>query len=77
MAKARITISIDEKFVADLNRIARLKNTNRSSLIEEAIRLWEQEHIEVALKYGYQNMVKEDSKAVEEYMKIAQEILHE
>ncbi len=63
--------------MADLNRIARLKNTNRSSLIGEAIRPWEQEHIEAALKYGYQTMVKEDSKAAEEYMKIAQEILHE
>jgi hypothetical protein len=40
-------------------------------------RFWEQEHIEAALKYGYQSMVKEDSKAVEEYMKIAQEILYE
>lgn len=35
MVKTRITINTDEKFVADLNRIARLKNTNRSSLIKK------------------------------------------
>lgn len=77
MAKTKITISIDKKFVADLDRIAKLKNSNRSSLIEEAISLWERRYIEVALKEGYRSMVKEDSKTAEEYIRIAQEILHE
>jgi metal-responsive CopG/Arc/MetJ family transcriptional regulator len=77
MAKTKITISIDEGYVRKLDRIARLKHSNRSNLIEEAIRAWESEHIQAALTYGYQTMAKEDRKAAEEYIKIAQEILHE
>ncbi len=77
MAKMKITISINEKYVAKLDRIAKIKHSNRSKLIEEAIGVWESEHIERALKYGYQVMVKEDRKAAEEYIKVAQEILHD
>ena len=77
MSKTKITISIDKKFVVDLDRIAKLKRSNRSSLIEEAIKVWERKYIEAALKQGYQTMTKEDSKAAEEYIRIAQEILHE
>ena len=77
MAKAKITITIDEKYVSDLDRISRIKHANRSALIEEAIRFWEKEQIKKALKHGYQIMVKEDKKAAEQYIKIAQEILSE
>jgi metal-responsive CopG/Arc/MetJ family transcriptional regulator len=77
MAKIKLTISIEEKFVAALDKIAKLKHTNRSNLIEKAIRVWEKGYIEEALRIGYQRMVKEDSKIAEEYVKIAQEILHE
>ncbi|OGC43886.1 hypothetical protein A2Y85_07860 [candidate division WOR-3 bacterium RBG_13_43_14] len=75
MAKTRITITLDEKYVKDLDRIARIKKINRSALVEEAILLWEKENINRALVYGYQSMVKEDSQVVEEYIKIAGEIL--
>lgn len=77
MAKMKITISIDDGYVEKLDRVARLKHSNRSNIIEEAIRVWETEYIQQALKYGYQTMAKEDRKAAEEYIKIAQEILHE
>ena len=77
MSKTKITISIDKKFVANLDRIAKLKRSNRSALIEEAIKAWERKYIEAALKQGYQTMAKEDCKAAEEYIRIAQEILHE
>lgn len=77
MAKTKITVSIDERYVIKLDRIARLKHSNRSNLIEEAIRVWETEYIHAALKRGYQSMAREDSKVAEEYIKIAQEILHE
>ena len=77
MAKAKITISIHERYVAALDRIARVKHSNRSALIEEALRSWEKEYIDAALKQGYQDMVKEDRKTAEDYIKIAQEILDE
>jgi predicted transcriptional regulator len=77
MAKTKITISIDERYVITLDRIAKLKHSNRSYLIEEAIKAWETDYIQAALKRGYQLMAREDSQAAEEYIKIAQEILHE
>jgi metal-responsive CopG/Arc/MetJ family transcriptional regulator len=77
MAKTKITITIDEKYVSDLDRISRVKRANRSALIEQAIKFWEKEQIRNALKHGYQIMAKEDSTAAEEYIKIAQEILSE
>ncbi len=77
MAKTKITISIDEDYVAKLDRVAQLKHSNRSNIIEEAIKFLETKYIQQALKYGYQTMAREDRKAAEEYIKIAQEILHE
>ena len=75
MAKTKITITIEEKYVSDLDRISRIKHANRSALIEEAIKFWEGAQIKKALKHGYQIMAREDSRAAEEYIKIAQEIL--
>ena len=77
MAKTKITVSIDGRYVITLDRIAKLKHSNRSNLIEEAIKVWETDYIQAALKKGYQSMAREDSQAAEEYIKIAQEILHE
>lgn len=77
MAKTKITVSINERYVAKLDRIAKIKNSNRSRMIEEAIEVWEKEYVEKALRHGYGVMAKEDSRAAEEYVKIAQELLHE
>lgn len=77
MAKTKITISIKENLLKELDDIAKLQHTNRSKLIEEAIRVWEKERIEAALKQGYQTMAKEDRKMAEEHLKATQEILNE
>ena len=77
MAKTKITITIEQKFLRELDKIARLKHTNRSNLIEKALRVWEKEQIEAELKKGYLAMANEDKKIAEENLKIAREILHE
>jgi len=77
MAKTKITVSIDDSYVAELDKIARLKHTNRSNLIEEAIKIWEKGQIEKELKEGYLFMAEEDKKLAEENLRIAKEILHE
>lgn len=77
MPKVKITISINERYVTRLDRIAKIKNSNRSRIIEEAIDVWEKGYVELALRHGYKAMVREDTEAAEDYMRIAQEILHE
>lgn len=77
MAKTKITISIDENFLAELDKMAKLKHIKRSSLIEEAIIVWQKEQIEAELKEGYLAMAKEDRKIAEKNLKVTREILND
>lgn len=77
MAKAKITISMEEEFVADLMRIAVQRHVSRSRLIEEAFKVWKKEQIKAALKDGYENMAKEDRSTAERNIRIAREVLRE
>ncbi|MCK4235156.1 ribbon-helix-helix domain-containing protein [candidate division WOR-3 bacterium] len=77
MPKTKITISINEDFLNELDKIAKLQQTNRSKLIDEALKVWEKERIEAELKQGYLAMAKEDKKIAEENLKIIRETLNE
>lgn len=77
MPKTKITISINEDFLNELDKIAKLQQTNRSKLINEALKVWEKERIEAELKQGYLAMAKEDKKIAEENLKIIRETLNE
>lgn len=77
MSKTKITISISKDYVEELDKIAKSQNTNRSELIEEAIKVWEKRRIDYALKKGYQEMRAEDKKVSEENLKNVGEILNE
>ena len=61
MPKVRITVSIDEKLRAMIDRHAQRIGKNRSRLVEEAIRLWREKQGEEDLKKGYLAMAREDS----------------
>lgn len=77
MSKTKITISISKDYVEELDKIAKSQNTNRSKLIEEAIKVWEKRRIDYALKKGYQEMREEDKKVSEGNLKNVGEILNE
>lgn len=77
MAKTKVTISIGENFLAELDKIAKLKHIKRSNLIEEAIIVWQKEQLEGELKEGYLVMAKEDRKIAEKNLKVAREILND
>ena len=65
MPKVKITVSIDEKLSAMIDRHARRLRKNRSRLVEEAIRLWREKQREEQLKEGYLAMAREDSRTAE------------
>lgn len=77
MAKIKITVSIDANFLAELDKIAKLKHMKRSNLIEEAIRVWRKEQIEGELKEGYLAMAKHNKRIAEKYLKVVRETLDE
>lgn len=65
MPKVKITVSIDQKLSAMIDRQAQRLRKNRSRLVEEAIRLWREKQREEELKEGYLAMAREDSRTAE------------
>ena len=65
MPKVKITVSIDEKLSAMIDRDAHRLRKNRSRVVEEAIRLWREKQREEDLKEGYLAMAREDSRTAE------------
>jgi len=64
-SKVKITVSVDEALIRELQRASRQKRKPRSRLVEEALQLWKRSQLEQALKEGYQTMAEEDRAAAE------------
>jgi metal-responsive CopG/Arc/MetJ family transcriptional regulator len=77
MAKEKITISMEKKYVEELIRAALQRHISRSRIIEDAFNLWKKEQMEAALREGYQIMAKSDKKTAESNIKLAREMLHD
>ena len=60
MSKERITLTIEEDLVKEIDRTAKILKKSRSYLVEKAIRTWKRVQIERGLKEGYLAMVEED-----------------
>jgi metal-responsive CopG/Arc/MetJ family transcriptional regulator len=75
MAKERITVTIDEGLVQDLDRAAEAQHRNRSNLVEAAIRTWKRVQLEQELIEGYRAMAEEDLKVAEANLPAGYEVL--
>ncbi|MEK7280344.1 MAG: ribbon-helix-helix protein, CopG family [Nitrospirota bacterium] len=64
-SKQKITITIDESLVSEIDRLSEEQKESRSHLIEEAIRAWRQTQLEKELVDGYLAMAKEDKERAE------------
>lgn len=64
-SKVKITLSLDEGLVKELEGISKVKRTPRSRLVEEALRFWRRSLLEQQLKDGYQSMAIEDRATAE------------
>lgn len=75
MSKTKITVTIDEMLVEELNRFSERLKEPRSQLVEEAIRFWQRCQIEQELIEGYRAMSKEDVETAEACLSAGLEVL--
>jgi len=73
--KVKVTVSLDEGLVRELEGISREKRTHRSRLVEDALRVWRRLLIEQQLKEGYQTMAVEDRATAERNLAAGWEIV--
>jgi metal-responsive CopG/Arc/MetJ family transcriptional regulator len=67
--KIKLTVTIDESLVKELDEEAKKRKLSRSALIEEAIKTLKKKQLEELLKKGYQAMAEEN-------LRIAEETIH-
>jgi metal-responsive CopG/Arc/MetJ family transcriptional regulator len=73
--KQKVTITIDEEIVKEIDRLSREQGESRSNLIEEAIREWRQRQLKNELIKGYTVMAKEDLETAEANLEVSMEVL--
>ncbi len=67
-SKVKVTVSLDEALVRELEGASRRTRKPRSQLVEEAIRHWRRSHLERELKEGYLAMAEEDRASAERHL---------
>ncbi len=75
MGKTKITVTIDESVIKDLDRLSEQRRESRSRLVEEAVKVWRNGQMEKELIEGYQAMAQEDVATAEAHLHIARENL--
>ena len=75
MGKAKITITIDEAIIEDLDRLSEQRKQSRSRIVEEAVKSWQAWQMEMELIEGYRAMVKEDAETAETHLRAGFEVL--
>ncbi len=74
-SKLKVTITVDEDLVNEIDRLSKEYRESRSHLIEEAIKVWREKHLEKELINGYLAMAKEDVEAAEANLEAGMEVL--
>ena len=75
MGKTKITITIEEALIHELDRLSEQRNQSRSQLVEEAVKSWQRWQIEQELIEGYRAMAKEDVELAEAHFHAGVETL--
>lgn len=75
MRKVKVTVTIDEAIVKELDRIVVNQQENRSHLIEEALKFWQYHQMKQELIEGYKTMAKENVKTAESNLYTGLEVL--
>lgn len=73
--KQKVTITIDETILKEIDRSSKEQGESRSHLIEEAIRAWREKELEKELMDGYLTMAKEDSEMAENHLGAGMEVI--
>ncbi len=75
MSKERITVTIDEELLQELDRVAAALKQSRSNLVEVAVRTWKRVRLEQELIEGYRGMADEDLMVAENNLAAGHEAL--
>jgi metal-responsive CopG/Arc/MetJ family transcriptional regulator len=75
VSKEKITVTIDEELLEDLDRAAKSLRVSRSSVLEKAIRTWKKDLLRRELIEGYRTMSDEDLKVAEQNLHAGYEAL--
>ena len=64
--KLKVTLSLDEDLVEELERTSRETKKSRSRLVQEALKLWRRKELQTKLAQGYQEMADENVETAEQ-----------
>ena len=64
--KLKVTLSLDEDIVEELERTSRETKKSRSRLVQEALELWRRKELQTKLAQGYQEMAEENLETAEQ-----------
>ncbi len=64
--KLKLTLSLDEDLVQELERISRKTKKPRSRLVQEALRIWQRTELQEKLAQGYREMADENLEMAEQ-----------
>jgi metal-responsive CopG/Arc/MetJ family transcriptional regulator len=73
--KQKVTITVDEAILKEIDKLSKSLGESRSRLIEDAIRVWREKELEKELIDGYLAMAKEDAEMAENYLEAGMEVL--
>ncbi len=73
--KLKVTITIEKAIVEEIDRLSKEQKESRSHLIEEAIKVWREKHLEKELINGYLAMAKKDAETAEANLEAGIEVL--
>jgi metal-responsive CopG/Arc/MetJ family transcriptional regulator len=73
--KQKVTITIDETIIKDIDRLSKKEGESRSNLIEKALKVWRRKQFEKELIEGYVAMAKEDLETAEVNLEVGVEAL--
>ena len=71
--KLKVTLSLDEDLVEELERTSRETKKSRSRLVQEALELWRRKELQIKLAQGYQEMAEENLETAEQGLSVFNE----
>jgi metal-responsive CopG/Arc/MetJ family transcriptional regulator len=73
--KQKVTITMDEAILKEVDRFSKEHGESRSCLIEEAMKDWKKRKLEKELIEGYRSMAKENAETAEANLEAGLEAL--
>ena len=73
--KLKVTVTIEESIVGEIDRASKERGESRSRVIETAIQEWRKRELDKQLIEGYRAMAKEDMETAEANLAAGEEVM--